>query len=64
MVLHAYWQNCIVLTLLGEREISVDEGDGVAEVCVELVFLPNDEFPIETNLLINVSTQESKTTKL
>ena len=53
----------IVLTLRGEREISVDEGDGVAEVCVELVFLPN-EFPTETNLLINVSTQESKTTKL
>ena len=50
MVLHAYWQNCIVLTLLGEREISVDEGDGVAEVCVELVFLPNDEFSYRNKL--------------
>ena len=51
----------VVITLRGtERDITVDEGAGVAELCVELVFLPNAEFPIEINLLINVSTQESK----
>ena len=53
----------VVITLLGtELVISVDEGEGVAEVCIELVSLPSNEFPIETNLLINVTTQESKTT--
>ena len=53
----------VVLALRGtELEISVDEGDGVAEVCIELAFLPDPSFPTETNLLINVSTQEGKTT--
>ena len=50
----------VVVFFFGDQGMSISEGDAEAEFCVELIRVPNDNFPIETNLYINVSTQDSK----